>query len=182
MRALGVIVVVVALQLAARAERPTPHLQAVRVSEPPTLDGKLDDAAWRAAPVMDSFVQKFPNEGTSPSEETTIRVIYDREAIWIGVDCRQKSAPIVARLTRRDRPIEADSITIDLDSRRSGANAFEFGVNAAGVLSDSIRFNDTDSSTDWDENWDARVARTADGWSAELRIPLRILRFDSLPL
>ena len=130
---------------------------------------------------MDSFVQKFPHEGTPPSEPTTIRVVYDRDAVWVGVDCRQRTAPIIGRLTRRDRPIEADSITIDFDSRRAGTSAFEFAVNAAGVQSDSIRFNDTDSSSDWDENWDARVARRSDGWSAEFRIPLRILRFDSLP-
>jgi hypothetical protein len=169
--------------LAAWAERPLPHARAVRVAQSPKLDGKLDDPAWQAAAPIDSFVQKFPNEGAAPSEETTIRVIYDVDALWIGVDCRQRSAPIVGRLTRRDRPIEADSITIDLDSRRSGTNAFEFAINAAGVLFDSIRFNDTDTSSDWDENWDARVARTADGWSAEFRIPLRILRFDaSLPV
>src|SRR5262249_40805554 len=45
-----------------------------------------------------------------------------------------------------------------------------------------ILFNDTDSSSDWDENWDARTARTEHGWSAEFRIPLRILRFARLPV
>src|SRR5262249_27476322 len=115
------------------------------------------------------------------SEQTTIRVIYDGEALFIGVDCQQK-APLVARLTRRDRPIEADSITIDLDSRADGTSAFEFAVNAAGALSDGIRFNDTDYSAAWDENWDARVARSDRGWSAEVRIPLRILRFHRAPV
>jgi hypothetical protein len=179
MRALAVIGVLA--PLAAFAERPLPHVRAVRVTESPKLDGTLDDPAWQSALPMDSFVQKFPHEGTPPSEPTTIRVVYDRDAVWVGVDCRQRTAPIIGRLTRRDRPIEADSITIDFDSRRAGTSAFEFAVNAAGVLSDSIRFNDTDSSSDWDENWDARVARRSDGWSAEFRIPLRILRFDSLP-
>ncbi|HEX8951997.1 MAG TPA: DUF5916 domain-containing protein, partial [Polyangia bacterium] len=177
-RALALLVVVVAPAVAA-AQRPLPHLRAVRVSAPPKLDGKLDDPAWRAAPPMGSFVQKFPHEGAAPSEATTVRVVYDRQAVWIGIDCTQRGSPIVGRLTRRDRPIEADSVTVDLDTRRSGTSAFEFAVNAAGVLSDAIRFNDTDLSTDWDENWDARVARRDDGWSAELRIPLRILRFDA---
>ncbi len=181
MRALAFIVLLV--PWAASAERPLPHVRAVRVAQSPKLDGKLDDPAWQLAAPVDSFVQKFPNEGAPPTEQTTIRVVYDREAVWIGVECQQRTAPIVGRLTRRDRPIEADSITLDLDSRRSGTSAFEFAVNAAGVLSDSIRFNDTDSSSDWDENWDARVDRGPAGWSAEFRIPLRILRFDaSLPV
>jgi hypothetical protein len=153
----------------------------VRIDVAPLLDGRLDDAVWQRAPAIDSFTQKFPDEGKRPVEQTTIRVLYDREAVFIGVDCEQRGT-IVARLTRRDRPIEADSITIDLDSRGGGTSAFEFAVNAAGVLSDGIRFNDTDYSPDWDENWDARVARTDHGWSAELRIPLRILRFDRLPV
>ena len=168
--------------LVARADRPPPRVRAVRVSQSPKLNGKLDDPAWRAALPVGSFIQKFPNEGAAPSEPTTIRVVYERDAVWIGVDCPQRLSAIVGRLTRRDRAIEADSITIGLDSRRCGTNAFEFSINAAGVLSDSIRFNDTDSSPDWDENWDARVATTPDGWSAEFRIPLRILRFDSLPV
>jgi len=181
MRALALIVLFV--PVAAFGERPLPHMRAVRVAESPKLDGKLDDPAWQTAPVFDTFVQKFPKEGTRPSEQTMVRVIYDRDAIWVGVDCPQRKAEIIGRLTRRDRPIEADSITIDFDSRRAGTSAFEFAVNASGVLSDSLRFNDTDSSSDWDENWDARVARTPDGWSAEFRIPLRILRFDaSLPV
>jgi Domain of unknown function (DUF5916) len=156
-----------------------PHARAVRVTRAPKLDGKLDDDAWRAAPPAAAFTQKFPNEGAPPTEHTVVRIVYDQDALYIGVDCPQRTAPVVARLTRRDRPIEADSITVALDSRRGGTAAFEFSVNAAGVLSDALRWNDTDSSPDWDENWDARVARTPDGWSAELRIPLRILRFDA---
>jgi hypothetical protein len=166
---------------AAFAHGNPPRLAAVRVAQAPHLDGRLDDPAWQLAPAVDSFVQKFPREGTPPVEKTTVRVVYDREAVWIGVDCEQKQPP-TARLTRRDRQIESDSITIDLDTRHDGTSAFEFAVNAAGVLSDGIRFNDTDISSDWDENWDAKVARSERGWSAEFRIPLRILRFDSLPV
>ena len=69
MRALAFIVVLA--PLAAFAERPLPHVRGVRVAESPKLDGKLDDAAWQAAQPMDSFVQKFPNEGVRPSEQTT---------------------------------------------------------------------------------------------------------------
>jgi Domain of unknown function (DUF5916)/Carbohydrate family 9 binding domain-like len=158
----------------------TPHLEATPTREPPAIDGRLDDPAWRTAAPSGAFRQKFPQEGRAPVDRTEIRVLYDRESIYIGFDCPQ-TAPLVARLTRRDRPIESDSVTVALDSRRSGTAAFEFSVNAAGVQSDTLRFNDSESSPDWDENWEAAVARTERGWSAELRIPLRILRFDRLP-
>jgi hypothetical protein len=94
----------------------------------------------------------------------------------------QKNAPVVARLTRRDREVEADWLSVALDTRRDGKSAFVFEVNAGGALLDAVRFNDTDFSIDWDENWDARVATRADGWSVEFRIPFRILRYETLPV
>jgi hypothetical protein len=154
----------------------------VRTSQAPTLDGRLDDRSWNAAQPSQLFTQKFPQEGQPPSERTTVRVLYDDDAVYVGFDCEQIHSPVVARLTRRDRPIEADFVELDIDTRRDHTSAFQFRVNAAGVLADAILFNDTDSSNDWDENWEAQVARTARGWSAELRIPLRILRFSALPV
>ena len=170
------------LLFALLAHANAPHLEAHRTAQPPTIDGRLDDPAWQDAPAAESFTQKFPDEGHAPSEHTRVRVLYDDDALYIGFECEQQSVPVVARLTRRDRQVEADNVSIAIDTRRDGSSAFSFSVNAAGVLGDSILFNDTDSSPDWDENWDARTARTPRGWSAEFRIPLRILRFARLPV
>jgi hypothetical protein len=164
-----------------RVAHATPHLLATRVQRAPRIDGRLDDEVWRTVPASDRFVQKAPLPGGAPSEPTRLRVAYDDDAIYVAFECVQRTAAVTARLTRRDRPIESDRVEIALDTRRSGTSAYEFGVNAAGVLYDALLFNDTEESDEWDEIWDARVARTADGWSAELRIPLRALRFDALP-
>ena len=155
-----------------------PMMSATRVSEPPKIDGRLDDAVWSLAQPVSAFTQKFPGEGKPPSDPTTIRVLYDDEAIYIGFECPQRSAPIVERLTRRDRTVESDRVSVSLGSRADRKTAYEFSINASGSLVDALRFDDTEVSTDWDENWDARTARTDQGWSAELAIPLRILRFD----
>ncbi|HEY8038593.1 MAG TPA: DUF5916 domain-containing protein, partial [Polyangiaceae bacterium] len=159
-----------------------PHVSAVHVDRPPVLDGRLDDAAWQQAPVTASFVQKAPREGEAPTERTTVRVVYDDDALWVGVDCEQTGAPVVARLTRRDREVETDWVSVSLDTRRDGKSAFVFEINAGGALLDAVRFNDTDGSVDWDENWDARVDVRPHGWSSEFRIPFRILRFETLPV
>lgn len=157
-------------------------LRAARTLSPPKLDGRLDDAVWKSAPSSVTFTQKFPNAGVPPTEPTTVRVLYDDQTLYIGIDCVQRRTPVVQRLSRRDRAIESDKVTVSLDTRRDHTTAFEFSVSAAGVLGDSIRYNDTDISEDWDEIWDARTAKTATGWSAELAIPLRVLRFDPLPV
>lgn len=156
-----------------------PHLRAMRTDKPPILDGRLDEAAWQKAPASDAFTEKFPKDGARPLERTVIRFLYDEHALYVGIECEQTQAPVIGRLTRRDRPIEADWVSVGLDSRDDGTTAFEFVVNAAGVLTDGVRFDDTSYSTDWDENWDARTASGPKGWSAELRIPLRVLRFDA---
>src|SRR5262249_51230350 len=65
--------------------------------------------------------------------------------------------------------------------RGDGKSAFHFGVNAAGVMVDGIRYDDTELDLSWDENWEAETRRTAGGWAAEIKIPLRIVRFPTLP-
>jgi hypothetical protein len=161
---------------------PVPHLAAVHVDSPPVLDGRLDDAAWQRAPASATFAQKAPREGDRPTNRTTVRVVYDENAMYVAVDCEQRGAPVVSRLTRRDREVEADWVSVALGTRRDGKSAFVFEVNAGGSLLDALRFNDTDFSSDWDENWEARVATRPDGWSAEFRIPFRILRYETLPV
>jgi hypothetical protein len=167
--------------LLALATTVTPHLGAARADKAPVLDGRLDDAVWKKAEATEAFTQKVPESGKAPSERTIVRVIYDSDNVYVGIDCPQKAA-VVGRLTRRDRNVEADSVGIAFDSRGDGKTAFDFSINASGVISDGLHFNDTDYSQDWDENWEGRAALTSTGWSAELRIPLRILRFGSRPV
>ncbi len=167
--------------LAVATQAATPHLTATRVTTPPVLDGRLDDLTWKRTKGSDAFTQKLPTPGDKPTYRTLVRVLYDDEAVYVGVDCEQTDDEIIARLTRRDRQVEADAVTVTLDTRGDGRSALEFEVNAAGVLSDALRFNDTELSREWDEIWDARTSRTPRGWSVELKIPLRILRFRDLP-
>jgi hypothetical protein len=155
------------------AGRPKPRMTAVRTSAVPNIDGELQDAAWQQAVPTGAFTQKFPNEGQAPSESTELRVLYDDAAIYVAFDCVQVGTPVQGRLARRDRQVEADWIQVAIDD---GASTHEFSVNAAGVLGDGVRFNDTDYSAQWDGVWDARVRQHDRGWSAELRIPLRIFR------
>jgi hypothetical protein len=159
-----------------------PHIRAVRTTERPVIDGKLDDPAWRRAIPSSTFTQHFPDEGAPPSERTEVRILYDDDALYIGITADQVHVPVVKRLMRRDTQQQSDSVWLDIDSRRDGVSAFHFGVNAAGVLSDAIHFNDLDYSADWDAVWQGRAADTPRGYSVEMRIPLYVLRFEALPL
>ena len=161
---------------------PRPHITATRTPQPPVIDGRLDDAVWATAAPSGGFVQHFPDEGAPPSEPTTVRVLYDDKNLYVGIDCEQQNAPIVRRLARRDSQIPSDGVWFDIDSRRTGVGAFHFAVNAAGMLSDGIHFDETAYSSDWDAVWEAKVADTGRGYAAEFRIPLSVLRFSALPV
>ncbi len=142
------------------------------------IDGRLDDAAWRDAGRDERFVQNFPDEGRAPSQRTELYLVYDDHALYIGVRCHDREpALIVERLTRRDRDTDADKVTVDIDSRRDHESAYHFDLNVSGVLADGVRFNDTDFNGDWDGLWDGAATRDAGGWSAEIEIPWRTLRF-----
>jgi hypothetical protein len=154
-------------------------LAAVRVAKPPLIDGRLDDEAWRTTPGSEAFRQQFPFDGAAPSERTVLRVLYDESALYVGFECEQLHTPLVEHLTRRDRDSESDWVWVLIDSRNDHQSAFVFAVNLSGVLADGQIIDQTTYSWEWDENWEGKTARTRTGWSAEIRIPLRALRFDS---
>jgi hypothetical protein len=169
----------------AAAEGPgvTQRIQAARTTGPIRLDGKLDDPAWSQAPVFDGFVQSFPQQGAPPTERTELRVLYDRDTLYVGIVCYDSRPDLVMRqLGRRDRIPPSDVIGIAIDSNHDHQSALVFVVNAAGVLKDSLFYQDTQSSDDWDAVWEAEVAPREDGWSAEFAIPMHLFRFPSAPL
>ncbi len=158
-------------------------VRAVRVAEPPTIDGAVTEPVWQSAdPVMD-FTQYDPDEGAVPSEVTSVRILFDDDALYVGVICYDSDPrQIVQQLTRRDRTGEADRFSIMIDSYHDRWTAFLFSANVAGVQSDGILSQDgLQYDVTWDAVWDVRTRLYRDGWSAEFRIPYNALRFGHHP-
>jgi hypothetical protein len=158
--------------------RQVPHLAAVRASKPPLIDGRLDDAVWQTVAATDAFTQQSPFDGSPPSERTQMRVLYDEDAVYFSFDCDQVNTPIIEKLTRRDRDSESEWVWILIDSRNEGKSAYQFAVNISGTIADGQIIDQTTYSYEWDENWEGKAVHRAGGWSAEIRIPIRVLRFD----
>lgn len=158
-------------------------IHAARTTEPIKLDGVIDEIAWTAAPVFTQFVQFFPDNGAAATERTELRILYDDKYLYVGFVCFDSEPDqIIQRLGRRDKPPASDNVTIGIDSSHDHRTAYTFNVNAAGVLQDAVIYDGTNSTTDWDTVWDARVSRRADGWSVEMAIPLQALRFPKADL
>ncbi|GIW52298.1 MAG: hypothetical protein KatS3mg081_1653 [Gemmatimonadales bacterium] len=164
----------------ARANRPPAEAVAVRAQpRPPEVDGRLDDEAWRLAPVITGFTQRDPHEGMPATEPTEARVVYTDRAIYVAIRAYDSQPDrITGLLTRRDQWSPSDWLGVAFDSYRDRRTAFAFMVNPAGVKRDIYFFNDGDGEDDsWDPVWDVAVSRDSLGWSAEFRIPFSQLRF-----
>ncbi len=155
------------------------RIRAVRTPTPPKIDGSLEEQAWSLAPPSSSFTQFDPVEGAAPSESTSVRILYDDNALYIGILMYDSRASrIVRQLTRRDRTIEADRVSVTIDSYHDHQTAFVFAVNVSGVQTDGIYSRDgVIYDVNWDAVWEAATRIYRNGWIAEFRIPFSALRF-----
>ncbi len=147
---------------------------------PPNMDGVLDDACWAQVEWTSDFVQWQPEAGVPPSEQTSFKVLYDEENLYFGFRCHDSEPEkIVKRLERRDR-FPGDWVEVNIDSYNDKRTAFSFTSSVSGTRGDEFISND---GNDWDSNWDPvwEVAThiDAEGWTAEVRIPLSQLRFSN---
>jgi hypothetical protein len=93
-----------ALQLRAQghADGRAPRLvTAVRVARGPAINGRLDESVWRVAPPARGFIQQLPNDGRDPSESTTVRILYDDQAMYIGARLWDDRPALIARQLSR---------------------------------------------------------------------------------
>jgi hypothetical protein len=163
------------------AQRQAPHATAIRIAgRAPEVDGRLDDAAWAAAPVLTGLMQKDPKEGEPASERTEVRFLYDDQAIYVAARMhRADPSAIRAPVSRRDVYTEAETFGVSLDTYHDRRTAYTYAVTAAGARVDVYHPRDEDAGDDqYNPVWLARTARDSAGWTAEMRIPLSQLRFN----
>lgn len=159
-----------------------PVARAVERSGEIHLDGRLDEAAWQAAPPITDFTQVDPEEGRPVSQATEVRILYDAEALYIGVRLHDDGA-VTARLGRRDMDLgDSDWFGVVLDSYHDRRTGFVFDVNPAGVQRDAVKSvagsgGERDDNS-WDAVWDVATSVDEGGWTAEYRIPFSQLSFN----
>jgi hypothetical protein len=155
-------------------------LLARRASSAITLDGALTEPPWLASATGADFWQRSPREGQPPAFPTQFQVLYDDDALYIGVVAFDPEPRKIRRLlTRRDDPSHADWLEIGIDSYYDRRTAFVFAVNAAGVQRDHVVYDDAAADFGWDGVWSAATQVGAHGWTAEFRIPLNQIRYSS---
>ncbi|MBI4458928.1 MAG: carbohydrate binding family 9 domain-containing protein [Acidobacteria bacterium] len=156
-------------------------IRAFRSESPVTVDGNMDEPAWREAPVSLGFIQKDPHEGQPSSERTEFRVLYTVSTLYIGVICYDSDPTgILATDRRRDSRLDNDdTITLVMDTFHDHRNAFMFRTNPLGTQYDALITDEGNTlNENWDEKWEVAVQVSPAGWTAEFAIPFKSLRVN----
>ena len=154
-------------------------LRAVRLAEPLTLDGALDERIYYDVPPVTGFFQVLPNEGEIAEEQTEVWVLFDGVNFYIAGRCHSSvpESEWVADDMRRDGQGIGQYFGIMLDTFYDRRNAVSFLVNPIGGRMDGEVTNERAWNGDWNPVWSARVGRYDGGWSFEMAIPFRSLRY-----
>lgn len=165
-----------------------------RTAQPPRLDGVLDEPEWESAAVIDEFVQQEPSEGEPATERTVVRIMYDAEALYIGMEAYDsEDGGVIATEMRRDsrQLLDEDNFQIILDTFNDSRSGYMFVTSPLGAkLEQQIAeegegsystssFNSSNSNIniDWDGVWNVATQQTDQGWIAEIEIPMVTMRF-----
>ena len=161
-------------------------LTASKSEQAPVIDGKLDDAVWQEAPTATDFIQNSPHFGQPSLVKSTVRILYDNNAVYIGAYLYDNPTLIRRQLTARDgeQRQDADYFAVFFDTYNDKQNGFQFLVTPANVQSDA-KLNPTGNvgygdfgDRAWDAVWQSQTRIVADGWIVEMRIPYFSLRFS----
>ena len=165
----------------ARDDQGQVTVRAIKLMEGIRLDGQLDERVYHEVPPITGFIQQLPDEGEPGTQATESWVMFDGDSMYVAARCYE-SAPAsawVANEMRRDtgQLRQNDSFSVLFDTfydRRSGV---AFLVNPIGGFADFAVTNEGIVNGDWNPVWDVRTGRFEGGWTVEMEIPFKSLRY-----
>ena len=160
-------------------------VRAIKLSSPLTLDGVLDEEVYAREAPFDGMVQVAPDYGKPASERSDIWITYDQQNMYLTCRCWDSAPPDewVVNELRRDtgglRNNEHIGVLFDtFYDRRSG---FAFYTNPLGARADYSVVDEGGSNTDWNPVWTSKTGRFDGGWTVEMAIPFKSLRYRAGP-
>lgn len=160
-------------------ERGRATIRAVRLTEPLRLDGRLDEEIYQSTRPIDGFLQQVPEEGAQATEPTYLWVFFDENNLYISARCvDSQPSRIAANELRRDNNgiFENDNFGIVLDTFLDRRSGYYFQTNAIGALRDAT-VGESGNNANWSTVWDVRTERSDEGFTVEMVIPFKSLRY-----
>jgi uncharacterized protein DUF5916 len=184
MAAVGVLIAMAVLPppLAAQdsPSRAAPTVRAVRGTI--RVDGRLDDLLYGTTGAIESFVQQEPDEGKPATEKTEAWVFFDDDMIYVAARCwESRRERRVANEMRRDtnQLRQNDTFAVLFDTFHDRRNGYLFTANAIGGMGDSQITDEGPPNVDWNTVWTFETAEFDEGWTVEMAIPFKSLRYQS---
>ncbi len=166
--ALGILIVLFLFVSQVLSQERIKSVQICRTEEPPKIDGQIEDSCWKNIQPISGFFQHDPVNGAAASEETLVWIAYDNKNIYFAFLMKDSQADkIWAELTPRNDYEENDSISVILDTYNDKRTSISFEVNPKGVQKNSV-----------ETIWKSDAVLRSDGWTAEMAIPFKSLRFS----
>lgn len=145
------------------------------------IDGKLDEASWQQAKPVTDFFRMEPRQGGDYKYQTSVRVLFDKRNLYVGVFCADSMGRKGVRVQdlRRDFTWgENDIFGIQLDPQNLRQYCVSFQTTPYGSQRDLQNFNDNNTDNDWNALWSVRTSRTDTGYYAEFAIPFKSIRYE----
>ncbi|HEY0557985.1 MAG TPA: DUF5916 domain-containing protein [Thermoanaerobaculia bacterium] len=174
-----------ATKTASPAANPADYVaRPVFFATPPVIDGKLDEPIWKTGARLGKFTQIEPHEGEPATEQTDVYLGYDNDNLYIGARCHDAEPKkiVTTTLTRDSDMGYDDTLQILIDTYHDGRSGYVFTTNSGGVQVDGLVRNEGEQvDLDWDGIWSVQGHRDSEGWTVEIAIPWRTLRFPAKP-
>lgn len=153
-------------------------LKPFRTSQEPVIDGKLDDPVWEQCPSVTGFKTFVPDFGKAMSEKTIAYLAYNRENLYFAFRCFDREPDkIKASVSSRDNIGPDDWVCINLDSFNDQQSLYGLYINPLGIQGDT-RYAGGKEDSGFDMVWYSAGRIDSEGYTIEVQIPLKSIRFN----
>lgn len=152
-----------------------------KIGIPMVIDGRLDEEAWRTAAVFKDFYQTGPGYNTAPSRPTEVYMMYDPYNLYIGFKCWDEKDKVRATVAKRDNVFGEDNVRVWLDTYDDQRRAYVLGFNPLGIQQDGMFTETQGADFSVDIVMESKGVIEDWGWSVEVKIPFKSLRYTAGP-
>jgi hypothetical protein len=157
-------------------------VRAVRINQPLSIDGALDESLYTEVRSISDFVQVEPDGGQNATERTETWIAYDDDHVYVAFKVWDSQMDtLIATEMRRDSTNSwqgNDLVSFIFDTFYDRRTSFTFTMNPLGGRSDGTMVNDRQYSSDWNPVWETKAGRFDGGWTVEAAVPFKSLRYQ----
>ncbi len=163
----------------AQKENADYRLNIRRTNSPITIDGVIDEQAWKNTDVAKDFFMVLPEDTGKAEQLSEVRMCYDDKHIYLAATFYNNPVgPYYVESLRRDFSFgKNDNFLIFIDPFNNQTTGFSFGANAAGAQWDGTMNNGSKVDLNWDSKWISKVTQDKDKWVLEMAVPFKSIRY-----